>query len=63
MYTGGFVSNEEIKKLQKQLLNSSNRRWVVCPVCGHLFETFENSNHLCICCGYEGNCETVMQTL
>lgn len=64
METGGFINKEMSDRLLNKLLEVyNNRRWVRCPSCGNVFETYCKDNHYCYKCKYEGVCETVIQTI
>jgi hypothetical protein len=74
MNDGGIIKNPKIIELVNKLFNcngdtkiiehlNNNRRWVQCPECNNLFETWEKDDHWCPFCKFKGNCDTAIQTI
>jgi rRNA maturation endonuclease Nob1 len=59
-YTGGIIDENLLQKLLKV---DEYRRWVICPNCKNIFETYQKNNCFCGNCRFEGECETVIQTI
>ncbi len=62
MHTGGIV-NHNLLKESIDVVSGKYRRWVFCPQCGNLFETYQKEYHNCLRCDYQGKCDTIIQTI